>query len=403
LFKIHTGRVWIAALVITMSLQQIPAQAAPAAPAISPTASRASATAPGWAEMDLPDTHKGLVLEPRLMHLRGRVFIFWAGTSLEALNPEIFLATREGKDAKWKTTKAPFFGQDVGKVHHLAVATARDQMAMIFQRSANQGNRAVEVQMSTSRDFGWSWSPPFVLDSYTLGETGGSGVALAARQGASRPEFAGAWIAENGIVRAANLDGRSSFRPTASKVGEVKDQDGQVEVVGNGTDGFYVVWPEDHELRSAHVKPLTGGVEEKEVVTTGTFKKDFSVCSNYHGPAHIVAESERNQLTSFVPKGGKFVPDGETVTSPIPGRNLESRSSVDGDNGLHVATLDSHNVNKLYYMGEKKGKGWSAPELVLDLDPSIPVTGFDIVATDDAVWICASQGQLLYIRKKKIR
>ena len=365
---------------------------------------KAEPTSPEWTPIDNPETHKGLVLEPRLMHWRDKLFLFWAGTSEAALNPEVYYTSREKKDTSWNKTKAPFFGQDVGNVRHIAIATARDLMAVIFQHRGNQGDRAVEVMMASSRDNGYSFTHPLVVDSYVLGETGGSTVAIGARQGAQRPEFAATWIAENGVLRAANIDPRSSFRPVAQVVGNVKEQDTTVQVVGNGGDGFYVVWPEGGALKSAHIKPLTGNAEDTKEILKGSFKKNFSCCSNYHGPAYLVADNEGGtELNAMVEKGGKFTPLGETVHSPLAGRNLQSRSSVDETNNrLHVAMLDSKDINKLYYMSTRDGK-WSAPELVLDLDPSIPVTGFDICATDDTVWITASQGQLLFIRKRKIK
>ena len=55
----------------------------------------------GWETVGNPETHKGLVISPRLLHIRGRIMMFWGGTSLEAKAPELFFASRGEGDDSW--------------------------------------------------------------------------------------------------------------------------------------------------------------------------------------------------------------------------------------------------------------------------------------------------------------
>ena len=353
-----------------------------------------------WEKFDNPKTENGLVLNPRLITLKGKVTLFWAGTNSSARAPEVMYCNAGDGDSVWGKTYAPFFGSDLGRVRRLAVATARDVMAVVFQRETTQGNGAVEVLMTLSHDSGYSFGAPFVLDSYVLGQEGGSYLSCGARQGTQRGELAALWVAEGGVVRAANIDPRSGFRPRAVVIGEVESIKARAEVVGAGPDGFYCIWPEGGGLKSVRIKPLTGTMEPAEKLTSGDIQKNFSVASYYRGPAYILSSTEGGEFKIFQAKDGKLV-NPSTSKFPLPGRKLDSRSCLEEEKHLHLAVVEQGPQPKLVYITNRSGS-WSTAEVITTLQPDVPVTGFDITVSDSHVWAIIGQEQLVSVWRRKL-
>lgn len=354
-----------------------------------------------WQKFKNPDTNSGLMLQPRWVTLKDRLTLVWAGTNAQARQSEVMYTTTRDGDNDWNRVKAPFFGNDLGRVRRIALATARDGMAMLFQRETTQGNGAVEVQLSMSWDNGFTFSNPIVMDSYVLGREGGSTVTIAARQGTRRPEFAAAWVAEDGVVRGANVDPRSGFRPQAAVLGNVTDIHGKIEAVGGGNDGFYIIFAESKSLKMARMRPLTGGVEAAVTVATGDFSRNFATTSYYRGPSFLTAATERGDFKTYELKDQKAKPL-YTGKFPVPGPKLDSRLALEDEKHLHMAILDPAKPGKIFYMNNQSG-AWSAPEVAIELSPDASPTGFDIAVTHNYAWVIVTQNQLVSIYRRKIR
>lgn len=356
-----------------------------------------------WVDFPNPDTRTGLVIQPRFLNLRGKLLLFWAGTSVKAPGAEICVVTKdEGSDA-WSATRAPFFGEDLGRVRRLAVATGRDITALCFARTPAQGGNAIEVLLALSTDRGYSFNPPYVLDSFVSDDLG-TWVAAAARQGTRRDEIACAWVADGGQVRVANVDLRSSgYRPEASTAGTSRESSNRVEMATAGSEGFFVTWAEGKGLKTCRVKPLTGGIEAGVMLAAGDYQKNFCTASGgYKGPAFTIGCDEAGSMQAYVEGDGKFTPLEATKLGLSKTRQLESRCSPDGEKKLHVALLSADETeNKVYYTNNKGGR-WSTPVVAMELDPSIPCTGFDICVLDDTVYVVAAQGQRLTIKRQKL-
>jgi len=356
-----------------------------------------------WVDFPNPDTRTGLVIQPRFLNLRGKLLLFWAGTSVKAPGAEICVVTKEEGADGWSGTRAPFFGEDLGRVRRLAVATGRDITALAFERTPGQGGNAIEVLLALSTDRGYSFNPPYVLDSFVTDDLG-SWISVAARQGTRRDEVAAAWIADSGKVRVASVDLRSvGYRPEASTVGTARESSNRVEMATAGTEGFFATWVETKGLKTCRVKPLTGGAEASVMLSAGDYQKNFCTASGgYKGPAYTVAGDEAGGLAGWMEGDGKFtaLESGKLSLSKV--RNLESRCATDSDKKLHVALLSADkSEHKVYYTHNKGGK-WSTPQVALELDPSVPSTGFDICVVDDHVYVVAAQGQRLTIKRQKI-
>jgi hypothetical protein len=354
----------------------------------------------GWEKFAPPPTSQGLVINPRLLNVRGRLNMYWAGTSGAARAPEVYYCNKSGDDEGWGKVYAPFFGSDLARVRRLAVATARDATVLLFQRETSQGNGAVEVQMTVSGDGGYSFSTPFVLDSYVLGEEGGSYISVAARQGTKRPEFAALWVAEDGIIRACNIDPRSGFRPRALPIGTAASIKSKVEVVGAGGEGFFAIWPEGSGLKCSHIKPLTGSMGKAENVAGGEFLRNFSAAGYYRGPAFISASNESGQFGVYEARGDKLE-SRPTPKFPVPGRKLDSRTCLENQKHLHMAVVEGGKTPKMWYV-TNRGGSWSQPTLICNLEPEVPVTGFDIEVTEGYVWAVVGQEQLIQLRRLKL-
>lgn len=345
-----------------------------------------------WEKWETPPTKQGLVLQPKLLTIGGRINLYWTGTGGDIHYPEIHFCSKPAGDGGWDKVFLPYYGQNLGRVRRLAVAAARNVTGMIFQRETNQGNGAVEVSLAFSTDFGFSFSSPMVIDSYVLGQEGGSSVSMGARQSVQRGEFAVCWIGEGGVVRVGGIDPRSVSRPSAVVSGTVSELHGKAEIMGAGPDGFYAVWPEEGKMRCARVKPLQGMVEAPQTLATGEFGRNFSVASYYRGPAFITAVTEAGQLTVLEAKDGKFV-DSPKVRFPIRTRKLDSRTALENEKFIHMAILEGGPKPRIWHMTNRSGS-WSEPKLVCDLVPDVSLTGFDIACNETHCYIVQSQQQL---------
>jgi hypothetical protein len=353
-----------------------------------------------WQPFQKPTTEQGLVLVPRLVTLKGKVTLVWAGTNASVRQAEIIYCNAGDEDEAWGKARAPFFGSDMGRVRRLAVATARDAMAIVFQRESSQGNGAVEIYLTVSYDSGYSFSTPFVMDSYVLGKEGGSYLSCAARQGKARPEFAALWVAEGGVVRCCGIDQRSTFRPQARVVGELENIKGKAEIVGAGGDGFYAVWPQDGNVKTAHVKPLTTSVEDSVTLFKGTVVRNFGVASYYRGPGYITTCTEGGEFKIYEAKNEKLTEVFKNKF-PMTQRGLDSRTALEKEEFLHMAVVEGGSKPKLHYITNRSGS-WSAPEVIMNLEQDVPISGFDITVSESYVWTIVSQEQLVTVMRRKL-
>ena len=120
----------------------------------SALAQEASSAEPAWQELKRPGNGKGLFLDPKLLGVGSRVHMVWSGTNDQIRNPEVFHSFSDGKSGKWRSPRAPFFGQNKGKVRKVALGRTRGLIGILFQRSLRQGNDAYEVLLSLSGDQG---------------------------------------------------------------------------------------------------------------------------------------------------------------------------------------------------------------------------------------------------------
>ena len=134
-----------------------------------------------WSELPRPggESNKGLFLDPSLLNMGSRFHLVWSGTNQDIRHPEVFHSSLDGGDKEWKDPRAPFFGQNKGRVRKLALGKTRNLVGLLFQRTLTQGNDAYEVLLSISSDDGWSWSTTIEIDSYVADKTGGTAVAIA--------------------------------------------------------------------------------------------------------------------------------------------------------------------------------------------------------------------------------
>lgn len=369
-------------------------------PSIADPGSSGRTPSAGWELLSNPITDTGVVHSPCLCQIRGRVHLFWAGTNKEIRNPELFMSARGEGDAEWTKSRAPFFGSDLGRVRSVAVATARDYMGVLFQREATVGNGAMEVMLTTSSDMGYDFSTPFLLDSFVLGDSLGSNLAMAARQGKQRPEFAAAWISEDAKVKAASIDTRRDSRPEAATVGQAPSIRAKVDVVGCGTEGFFAVFGETLTgLKSAHLKPLVGGAEPTISLWSQDCAQNFAGAYLYRGPGYVVASSD-SKLKVFRGESGALT-EISSSKDEMKGKNLQVRCTVDEKQRIHRVVLNPKE-NRLYYQFFEADK-WTTPELIVELDKDIPLTGFDAVATEESLWLVTAQSQIFHTFRRRLK
>ncbi|MBI3926188.1 MAG: hypothetical protein HY319_11655 [Armatimonadetes bacterium] len=350
--------------------------------------------AAAWESLQPPSTSGGLFLVPRMTDIGGRLHLFWSGTDEKVRSPELFHCSRADGDPNWTDAHAPFFGAAMNKVRQLEVASSRDVIGIIFQRQMPQGPRALEILTTFSSDNGWGFSRPFVIDSFVGPDSKGSCVSIGARDGKS-PEFALAWAVDGHALRATSLDFRSFSRPGGATVGHHDGTVDKIEIAGAGNDGFMAVFNETNTLRTARVKPLTGGVEPARGVVKGAFGRSFTAASRPKGPIRLVT-LEQGELVSYEYKDDIWAKQENTRTEL--GGNAEVRSDMDDSKSLHLGVLVG---NKIYHVTDR-GDEWSKPQPVIELDPNLPFSGFDIAATNDYVYVAAAQNQRLYVKRRKL-
>ncbi len=351
-----------------------------------------------WKDVPRPKIQKGLVVEPRLCALGSRAHLFWSGTNAEIRRPELFHASISDGDDELGDPRAPFFGKALSRVRKLAVGNARNMMGVLFQRQMSQSSDAYELLITMSADHGWGWSRPYVIDSFVYGKSGGSWVSIDGRQGTNRPEFCAAWVAENGQVKVATINITSSNRPRSQGVGTHAPGAEKVEVASIGKGGFVSVWSEGGGLNCSKVKPLVGGAEDAFPAIKGQFGTFFALAGSHRGPATLVAGSggKLHTLTHDDKKWKQIDLDSPS----LPSGEIEARSDLDDDKKTHLVVFTGDTDGRLLYTHQQEGK-WSEPEEVFQLEKNLPCGGFDICATDDYVYVVASQGVRLYLARRK--
>lgn len=354
-----------------------------------------------WSELKRPGAEKGLFMEPQLASMGKRIHMVWSGTNSDIKKPNVFHTSIDHKSSDWKSPRAPFFGQNKGRVRKLSIGRTRDLLAIGFQRTLTQGNDAYEILLSLSGDRGWSWSRPVEIDSFVGEKTGGTAVAVEGRQGSNRPEFTVAWSRDFGNVRAANYDISSSLRPEGTLVGQHTSDAMKLDVGALGRDGFSVVFNNGAGLSSAHVKGLIGKIEEGKSITRGRFGNFFTLASLPSGPSRL-AVGTGNTIESMTSKGTKWKKDSGTCTLPFSASGVTAQSDIDGKKNLHLALLRPvPGKFELWYVGQKD-KVWGEPELVHTFEDKVDMRGFDIGATKKMVVIAASQGYRAKFFRRKL-
>ncbi len=369
--------------------------------ALPATANNELSVGDGWSELPRPSVGSGLMMEPRLTSLRSRVHLLWVGTSDDVRRPEVFHSSITGRDDQWNNPRAPFYGKNLGRVRKVAVGTARDLVAILFQRTLTQGSDAYEIRLSISGDHGWSWSNPIEVDSYVAERSGGTWVAIEGRQGMNRPEFAMSWVRDFGNIRAANLDIKSSLRPEGTLVGTHAPNAMKTEVATLGRDGFVAVFNNGQGLASSHVRGLTGRIAEAETVVAGRFGRFFTISSTPFGPARMALGSGRT-VEAFTSDGTTFERDAdENFELPFSAQDVDVESCLDDDKNLHLVIAEPSSTGyTLWYIGQNK-RQWGELEKVADVETRDDIRGFDIAHSGDQIVIATSQGfRANFFRKK---
>ena len=346
-----------------------------------------------WSELPRPggESNKGLFLDPSLLNMGSRFHLVWSGTNQDIRHPEVFHSSLDGGDKAWKDPRAPFFGQNKGRVRKLALGKTRNLVGLLFQRTLTQGNDAYEVLLSISSDDGWSWSTTIEIDSYVADKTGGTAVAIAGRQGRNRPEFALAWTRAFGDVRTANFDISSSLRPEGSQVGSHSEGAEKLGVGALGSAGFTIVFNNGAGLTAGYIKALIGKVEDGSSLLRGRFGRFFDVASRPYGPSRLVVGSD-GTMESMTSDGKDWNKDDDTLTLPFSTTGVTAECDMDDNKNLHVMMVRPvQGAFEIWYAGQKDRK-WMEPEFVDSLDDKMDLRGFDIAASNNYVVIVVSQG-----------
>lgn len=316
----------------------------------------------------------------------------WSGTSGDVRHPEVFHSSINDGDDKWKDPRAPFFGQNKGRVRKVAIGKTRNLLGLVFQRTLTQGNDAYEILLSLSSDQGWSWSNTVEIDHYASDQSGGTVVALEGRQGANRPEFAIVWGREFGNVRAANFDINATVRPEGTLIGTHAPGAAKVEVGALGKDGFSAVFNNGSGLANAHVRALVGRIEEGTVLLKGRYGNAFAMASRPNGPSRLAVASG-TVVEAFTSDGSDWKKDdGQSTTLPFDATGSTLQSDMDDDQNLHLAILKPvPGEFQLWYLGQKDKK-WQAAELIHTYKDKVDMRGFDIASTKRTVVVVGSQG-----------
>ncbi|MCA9792436.1 MAG: hypothetical protein KC910_11595, partial [Candidatus Eremiobacteraeota bacterium] len=162
--------------------------------------------------------------------------------------------------------------------------------------------------------------------------------------------------------------------------------------------GFAVVWNGGESLKTANIKPLTGGAGETDTLLKGKFGNFFTVAGWPKGPAAAMAvDGGKARALRYEEKWN----DLGLSDFPLSSGQMECRSDLDDDKVLHVALYTGvDNGNKIYYT-HMTDNGWTTPELVMELAPNLDCSGFDIAASNDYLWVVASQANRFHMKTRK--
>lgn len=361
-----------------------------------------------WEAVPAPETNGGLVLAPRLESGAGRLQMAWGWTnpSSKILDPEFTYSSFNG--SAWTRPKAPYFGDNLGRLRKLDMARARQAVGVIYQRTLDQDDRAFEVLYAVSGDGGWSYSRPAVADSYVHEESVGTAVAMAGI-GGRRPTFALGWLTEGRAVRVGVLDpNNNSDRPRASTLGTHGSRSERLELAGDDEGGFIAVWSDGRKLESCRLRPIVGTPEASETVFSGSVGRNF-VLTDWQGKRPtLVFEADRaptgggprRQVMRWADRRWQSVdlaapPQGEAEAPST----LEAVQDEDGE--IHVLALPRAG-DQVLYSRTLKGR-WTEPESVFSLNPRLGVTGFDLAVLKDNVFAVVAQGPHLQVARRTLK
>ncbi len=361
-----------------------------------------------WEALGVPDTAGGLVLAPCLESGAGRLQMAWGGTNeaSKIREPEFTYATFNG--SAWTRPKAPYFGDNIGRLRRLAMARARQSVGVIFQRTLDQDDDAFEIRYAVSADGGWSFSSAAVADSFVAEGSGGTAVAMAGI-GGRRPTFALGWIAEGRAVRVGVLDAsRNSDRPRANNLGTHGSRSERIEIAGDDEGGFVTAWSDGSSLKSTRLTPIIGQAQDAQTAYAGSVGRNFALTDWKGQRPLLVFEADRN------PSGGgprlqvrrwadrqwhRVEAAAPAAGEPEPSLTLEALQDEGGD--MHVVSLP-RGGDRLVYSRTLKGR-WTNPETVMDLNSTLGVTGLDVSLLKDHLYVVASQGTAVQVARRPVQ
>lgn len=361
-----------------------------------------------WETMPTPETSGGLVLAPRLESGAGRLQMAWGWTnpSSKILDPEFTYSSFNG--SSWTRPKAPYFGNNLGRLRKLDMARARQAVGVVYQRTLDQDDRAFEVLYAVSGDGGWSYTRPAVADSYVHEESRGTAVAMAGI-GGRRPTFALGWLTEGRSVRVGVLDpSNNSDRPRANTLGTHGPRSERLELAGDDEGGFVAVWSDGSSLQSCRLRPIVGTAESSESVFTGSVGRNFALTDWQGRRPTLVFEADRvpaaggprRQVMRWAERRWQKVD-----LKPPPSGEAEAPSTLeavqDQDGEIHVLAL-TRAGDRLEYSRTLKGR-WTDPETVFSLNSSLGVTGFDLAILKGSLFAVVAQGPHLQMARRAVK
>jgi hypothetical protein len=348
-----------------------------------------------WEEMPLPATHQGAVISPSVSTVGGRLAMVWAGTDPEndITEPEFFFATFDG--SAWSAPRAPYFGDDLGRVRRVVAARSRHALACVFARQPGSSSGALDVMYCYSTDSGWSFTKPILLDSIH----GGAGSTLAVGGSDYRePGFVAGWVDESDQVRTVLMDSNVGDHPTGKVVGQTSG--GRIQVTGDGQRGYLAAWLNGNSVETVHLKPLTGHPDDILRPVSGASR--FALAAGGGRPPVLLAQVSQGGkalLVSLTWSGGGWsAPSQAPLVFP---QGSEMRAVQDRQGRLHLLAYDSA-ANKIFYTRSRPQGGWEPPELALGLDPLMAISGFDMTADDEHLWLVAAQGPRVHLLRRRL-
>jgi len=361
-----------------------------------------------WEALPAPETSGGLVLAPCLESGAGRLQMAWGWTnpSTRIKEPEFTYATFNG--ATWTRPKAPYFGDNIGRLRRLGMARARQAVGVIFQRTLDQDDDAFEIRFAVSADGGWSFSAPAVADSFVAEGSAGTAVAMAGI-GGRRPTFALGWIAEGRAVRVGVLDASSnSDRPRANNLGLHGTRSERVEIAGDDEGGFVAAWSDGPSLKSTRLTPIVGQAQDAQTAWAGSVGRNFALTDWKGRRPLLVFEPDRTptgqgprlQIQRWADRQWQKVEVASPAAGEIePSATLEAVQDENGE--LHVIRLP-RGGDSLLYSRTRNGR-WTDPERVMALNSTLGVTGFDVSLLKEHLYVVASQGTSVQVARRQVQ